>query len=298
MFMILSAFGMCCGYYEKFRDNNIDIDYFYKRRYSKMLPFFSFLMIIAFVMEHSLNDIFEEFMELTMLFGYLPSLKMSVMGISWTLGTIFVFYFMFPFFTTIISTKKKAIIYLFLSLVVNFVYVQYFSSNKFVVKGFEQRHTFLYALPFFMLGGVIYKHRDDIYFFVSKYKYGVLLVGCIGLYLYYAIPTEFNGISIQMYKQMFLMLVWISYAIGSNGKVLSNKYLKVISSISMEMYLSQMIIFRVLQSLNLLYLFGYGWISYITAFILEIIFLVLFISMYKFIYKKITKSFVRIYSYN
>lgn len=38
LFMTISAFGMCCGYYEKVINNNFDIENFYKKRISKILP--------------------------------------------------------------------------------------------------------------------------------------------------------------------------------------------------------------------------------------------------------------------
>lgn len=31
LFMMVSGFGMCCGYYQKFKDKQIDINEFYKK---------------------------------------------------------------------------------------------------------------------------------------------------------------------------------------------------------------------------------------------------------------------------
>lgn len=33
LFMLLSAFSMCCGYYEQFQDGTISLEQFYIRRY-------------------------------------------------------------------------------------------------------------------------------------------------------------------------------------------------------------------------------------------------------------------------
>ena len=35
LFMIVSGFGMCCGYYQKFKDQKISVVDFYKKRYNK-----------------------------------------------------------------------------------------------------------------------------------------------------------------------------------------------------------------------------------------------------------------------
>ena len=53
LFITLSSFGMCCGYYEKIMNNEIKINEFYSKRYKKILPFFSLLVIIDFIMAPS-----------------------------------------------------------------------------------------------------------------------------------------------------------------------------------------------------------------------------------------------------
>ena len=42
LFMVVSSFGMCCGYYEKIINNRISITDFYANRFEKILPFFIF----------------------------------------------------------------------------------------------------------------------------------------------------------------------------------------------------------------------------------------------------------------
>ena len=83
--------------------------------------------------------------------------------------------------------------------------------------------------------------------------------------------------------------LWLSYAIGSNSKFLSSKPMKYLSSISMEMYLAQMIVFRVVEKLHLLYMFGDtgigGWISFVFSFALTVLGLIVFIECYKIIVK-------------
>lgn len=67
--------------------------------------------------------------------------------------------------------------------------------------------------------------------------------------------------------------------------------MKFLSGISMELYLTQMVIFRVDEKLDLLYMFGNngvsGWISYMIVFILTVFGLILFIQCYKLATTKI-----------
>ena len=39
LFMMVSGFGMCCGYYQKFKDKQIDINEFYKRLKDFEIPY-------------------------------------------------------------------------------------------------------------------------------------------------------------------------------------------------------------------------------------------------------------------
>lgn len=59
LFLMISGFGMCAGYLDKFQSGVIDIDVFYRKRYQKILPFFSVLLFIALLMEHNLATVYE-----------------------------------------------------------------------------------------------------------------------------------------------------------------------------------------------------------------------------------------------
>lgn len=107
LFMMVSAFGMCCGYYEKFKAGTINIEAFYKRRYEKLWPFFALLCILDVVISPSADSVYEIFANLTMLQGLLPNPQISVVGVSWTLAVIFVFYLLFPFFCFYCFQRKE-----------------------------------------------------------------------------------------------------------------------------------------------------------------------------------------------
>lgn len=108
LFMVISAFSMCCGYYEKFKDGKIDIEHFYKRRYQRLWPFFAILCTIALVVSISVKSFFEWFADLTLMFGLIPNNNIEIIGVGWFIGLVFVFYMMFPFFIFAIGNKKRA----------------------------------------------------------------------------------------------------------------------------------------------------------------------------------------------
>lgn len=59
LFMIVSGFGMCCGYYQKFKDQKISVVDFYKKRYNKIWPYFALLCVLDFVMSPSKSALYE-----------------------------------------------------------------------------------------------------------------------------------------------------------------------------------------------------------------------------------------------
>ena len=98
LFMMLSAFGMCCGYYNKMLSGKISLSKFYGRRFDKIFPFFAVLVLLDVVMSPSIGSFCEGFADLTLMFGFLPDPRsITVIGVGWFLGLIFVFYICFRF---------------------------------------------------------------------------------------------------------------------------------------------------------------------------------------------------------
>lgn len=66
LFMMVSGFGMCCGYYQKFKNQKIGVVDFYKNRYNKIWPYFALLCVLDFVMSPSKSALYEVFANLTL----------------------------------------------------------------------------------------------------------------------------------------------------------------------------------------------------------------------------------------
>lgn len=297
LFLMISGFGMCAGYLNKFQRGTVDLEAFYKKRYAKILPFFGVLLAIAFVMEHSMSTVYEVSVEIFLLHGLLPNNAVTVIGVCWTLGVIFLFYLLFPAFSVLMKSKKRAWRSLVISLWIVFVCDRYFFSEVFVTESFTSRHNFLYCLPMFISGGIVFLYREKIKSICEKYRW-YFLIGCITVSVaWYFIP--YKSKTIFYIGTLALYCLWLSYAVGSNSSFLSSRLMKFLSGISMEMYLAQMVVFRVVEKLHLLYVFGRtgvgGWISFLLAFILVDLGLVCFIECYKvvvnFLKMKVTSKF-------
>ena len=183
LFMIVSAFSLSCGYYDRFKAGSISLNDFYKRRYSRILPFFAILVLLSVAIPHSPNkaaigkavtnilgssgfsplteSIIEGISELTLGYGLLPNPSMSIMGVGWFLGVIFLFYMLYPFFVFLIDNKHRAWISYVIVNVICFFCTIYFFGPKFV--SFEAvPKSFLYNAPFFLLGGLVFLYKDVI----------------------------------------------------------------------------------------------------------------------------------------
>jgi peptidoglycan/LPS O-acetylase OafA/YrhL len=297
LFLIISGFGMCVGYLSKIQQGKIGLESFYKKRYRKILPFYSCLIIVAVLAEHNINAVYEGSIEILLLHGFLPNNAVSVLGVCWTLGVIFVFYLVFPAYTVLMKNKKRAWFSLGLSLWAVYACLNYFFNSYFVTESFTPRHSFIYCLPYFLAGGIIYLYRTEIKTLLSKLKYTSIILCVFFIVLWYILPGE-DGSMLFYIKTLTLFTIILGYSIGTEDRVLSSIPLRFISHISMEMYLAQMVIFRLVEKCKLLYLFGDsgvgGWISYITAFAIVVLLLIITIKVFYFIFNRFMKQIAKL----
>lgn len=189
-FMLLSAFSMCCGYYEKFRNNTISLEQFYKRRYERIWPFFALLCTVEIIVEHNLNALYEWFADLTLAFGLLPNAAISVVGVGWFIGIVFVFYMIFPFFTYLIGNKRRAWLVMAITIVMNVLCKVYFFDETHVVADYSARSNFLFSSIFFVAGGLIYLYREKIKTVASKYRWLFIVAALACLVFYYLVNSS------------------------------------------------------------------------------------------------------------
>ena len=261
LFMLLSAFSMCCGYYERFKNNSISLEQFYKRRYQRIWPFFALLCTVELLVDHSLTSLYEWFADLTLAFGLLPNANISVVGVGWFLGTIFVFYMIFPFFVFLMGNKKRAWLVMGITIVLNILCQLYFFDGNHLVAGFAARTNLIYSSIFFVAGGLIYLYREKIKK-LTKYKWVVLLGAIIAMVCIYALPT-------LVFTWLVLCTLLTALGIlggGGTAKVVfRNRVVRFLSNMSMEIYLCHMFVYRGVEKMHLLHITGNEFLNYITV---------------------------------
>lgn len=264
LFMVMSAFSMCCGYYDSFSKGSLNLEQFYVRRFKKVWGFFALICCIDVVLAPSREAIYELIANLTLCFGLLPNSNMSVVGVGWFLGLICVFYLLFPFFIFLLQKKQRAWGAFVVSVLLNVLCSAYFMDKNHVVIGYDLRANIIYTAMFFVTGGIIYLYREIIEKYVKRYL--VFIV---------AICVVIAGVYFYVSKNSFVMLALASglliCAIGSQGKILSNRFTKLIGGISFEIYLCHMMFYRIVEKIHLAKLFGNGMASYLFTVLLTLI---------------------------
>ena len=211
LFMMVSGFGMCCGYYQKIIDQKISIENFYKKRYIKIWPYFALLCALDFIMSPSKESMFDVFANLTLCQGLLPNAKISVIGVSWTLAVIFVFYMLFPFFCFLIGNKKRAWGVAVTALLFNWLCGVYFFDGNHIVDslsvGFTPRLNIVYDAIYFIAGGLIFLYRKELAEFASKHKVIAGAVLLIATVAYFALGSS-------TLTMLFFCVAALVYTIG------------------------------------------------------------------------------------
>ncbi len=261
LFMIISAFCVCCGYYKKIKNNEISLNDFYKKRYARIFPFFALIVLFEMIYQHNIAAVYEGTMDLTLSFAFLPNPDIAIVGVGWTLGVIFMFYMLFPFFVFLFDNKKRGWITFFTSIIMALCCINYFFTSSFVIDNFIPNHNFLYCFMFFAGGCLIYLYRDRLFCIKKTFKIPYLIL-CMFLTTVFVLYVS-NNAEYRIFYLLILFMAYLIYAISFSGKLLDNKVMCFISKYSMEIYLCHMLVFRIAEKLRLLYLFGTGLLSYV-----------------------------------
>lgn len=146
---------------------------------------------------------------------------------------------------------------------------------------------------------MIYLYRYEL---MKLNRWIGLGAAAISVVLYYVLGGNTAGC-------LLVSICWLAYSIICSGggtpkksHLLENRVTKFISSISMEIYLSHMVIFRVIEKIGLDQIIGKGWIQYIVTVVLVLCGTILFaVVLWKLIglaEKKVAEIHTRKFSVN
>lgn len=252
---------MCIGYYDKVKEGKVNWVDFYKKRYLKILPFFAFLVLIDIILSRTASSLIEGFADITLLFGLFPN-GITVIGVGWFLGLVFVFYLMFPFFCFLISSKKMAWFSFAISLLLQHFCYSYFHVGK---------SNIIYCLPYFIAGGLIYLYKDSL----AKIKWYMFLpVTILSVALLLLLYKPNDNVYTFLFAAACLLIQGILVPFGNTSLI--SRVVIFISGISMEIYLSHMVIFRAIEKLKLNKLIGFDVLQFVLTAIMVFVGAIIF----------------------
>ena len=130
-----------------------------------------------------------------------------------------------------------------------------------MLEGFSPKNNIIFCAMFFLSGGLIYLYRDILQERAKDkkiWKIGITIAAIGSIIVFWLNPwNRLFGENSQLKEfvihQWYLItfsiiLIW---AICCDNKILNNKVTIFLSSISMEIYLSHMVVFRVLEKVGL-----------------------------------------------
>lgn len=272
LFMIISSFSMCCGYYEKVKNNKILINDFYRNRFSKIFPFFVFVSLLDTITNLNIKTLSEFFANSTLVFGLLPNIGFEVIGVGWFLGVVFVFYMLFPFFCYLIWEKKRAWLSMLIAIIYHILCVNIFKAP---------RTNILFCAPFFVLGGILYLYKNEIEQLFSIKK--IRLISLISIPIIYFIYLNTN----QLLILLVLFAIFVCLAVGKDSYAMNNFFTKLISNNSLEIYLCHMVVFRIIMLIGVNKITDNIYLVFILISILVLISALLTSIIFNFLLKKL-----------
>ena len=129
---------------------------------------------------------------------------------------------------------------------------------------------------YFVIGGVLYLYKDYIQEKVSGIPtFVILLATAVITMVWYFIPANEFSLFFTV-KTSILFAIWVIFAISQPMKLLENSVTKTLSQVSLEVYLSHMMIFRVVEKFGIADRLNNGNIAYIVVLCLTIVLTIVF----------------------
>lgn len=97
-------------------------------------------------------SVYESIADITLVFSLLPNPNISIIGVGWFIGIVFLFYMLFPFFCYTIKNRKSAWLAMIISIFYNIASYCYFLMIIMLYQVIKVIQIFCFVQCFFMQG--------------------------------------------------------------------------------------------------------------------------------------------------
>lgn len=189
LFFVLSGFTLCLKA-KGYRWDRYSTLSFYLRRLFRIIPLYYLLLFV--IAEYSwgwfgfLSHKMGLIAYMTLSYNFFPSIQPGLVWASWFLGVQMVFYWLFPIMHRFIITKRRALMFVVISIFLGATYSS--SLDKMNIVRFDKvdliYFSWVYQLQAFAIGFLIYFFYDDYLSIQGKNSRSsgivLLIVGLIG----------------------------------------------------------------------------------------------------------------------
>jgi peptidoglycan/LPS O-acetylase OafA/YrhL len=154
LFFVVSAFSMAYGYWGNLHNEELIGNYFL-RRFFRIAPLFYTIMFFQVIMVRYFNGISINFLDIllnvTFLFNFIPHLTDGIVPASWSIGVEMLFYGLFPVLLIFAKTLLRAVVLLFLAILMATHFSVQLSPFVDKIPSFAY-HNFIVDFPYFCWG--------------------------------------------------------------------------------------------------------------------------------------------------
>jgi exopolysaccharide production protein ExoZ len=253
IFYVLSGLTLFYVYFDKIKINQQDIFLFFKKRILRIYPLLWLVTIIAILLSNQTPNIFDIFLNLSGLFGFIKWDSYFSEGV-WSIGNELVFYVFFPFF--ILFAKSYRLLFIFLSIIIFSIYL-FFAFVKLNPELLIQEQWKNYVNPlnqiFLFLGGFL------IGFLFHKAKFNnyiIIIILLLSFVLFVYFPVFGNTIKLVtgLNRILFTVLCFIIclcfYKLSLKLPHFIHQPLTLLGEASYSVYLLHPIIYKIVGILR------------------------------------------------
>ena len=276
MFFILSGFSCMFGYFDRFV-SGLDfqtLSAFYIRRVRRLLPTFWFALLGHCVIDCLLGTpvVLDRVIgSASLLFGFMPQHRESMVDAGWALGIEVVFYLVFPAFVVACADRKRSWVALGAELLLLFSYFRYFAPGAAPTNNSEI--NFVRHLVYFILGALLYHYIEPMERLHKKGPLTGFLLLLLQVLAYLCLCFKASTPLQQVFCLGILFAAMTLNQIGHRDPLLNNPFLKYIGKYSYPIYLFHMLVFKAVWNWNIWNVLSakFGWAVHYAAFFLLVL---------------------------
>lgn len=255
LFYFISAFTLFLSYNNRKYQEQFPISNFYIRRFFRIAPLY-YLAMIYYIIKLYLDEgiktsLKEILLNFTFTHGFSPVYINHLVPGGWSIAVEMCFYVMVPLLMSKINNINKAVLFIFVSLLIRFIFLQYFELYP-VSSNLDINNNYMYwylpnQLPCFAIGILFYfivaENITPKIKAMKNNSLGIIIVALLASLLC-VIDQVFIGWNFFSWDLMFCLVFFVLAIVLSLNKMsfLVSKFATICGKYSYSMYITHFIV--------------------------------------------------------